>query len=123
MQDSLLFVVKKSYYNLRDYIFSFIPLEVSVKNACEVTNKFVPDIELVGLTAQEVDRIKKKKFIEPLFLLDLVKAKEDEFAFSTTPVSFVNMIVHLFEKPLEDVAKIPDLEPKILSDLYKAIKN
>lgn len=26
MQDSLLFVVKKSYFNLRDYIFSFIPL-------------------------------------------------------------------------------------------------
>jgi dynein heavy chain len=61
--------------------------------------------------------------VEPLFLLDLVKAKEDEFAFSTAPTSFVNMIVHLFEKPLDDLAKIPDLEPKILSDLYKAIKN
>jgi hypothetical protein len=45
-------------------------------------------------------------------LLDLVKAKEDEFAFSTAPTSFVNMIVHLFEKPLDDLAKIPDLEPK-----------
>lgn len=33
------------------------------------------------------------------------------------------MIVHLFEKPLEDVAKIPDLEPKIVSDLHKSIKN
>lgn len=78
---------------------------------------------MVGKTPQEIDKIKKKSYVEPLFLLDLVKAKEDEFAFSTAPVSFVNMIVHLFEKPLEDVAKIPDLEPKILSDLYKAIKN
>ena len=33
------------------------------------------------------------------------------------------MIRSLFEKPFEDLAKIPDLEPKILSDLYKAIKN
>lgn len=33
------------------------------------------------------------------------------------------MIKGLFEKPFEDLAKIPDLEPKILSDLYKAIKN
>jgi dynein heavy chain len=33
------------------------------------------------------------------------------------------MIRHLLEKPFEDLAKIPDLEPKILSDLYKAIKN
>jgi dynein heavy chain len=34
MQDSLLFVVKKSYYNLKDYIFSFIPIAVKVDNAC-----------------------------------------------------------------------------------------
>lgn len=33
------------------------------------------------------------------------------------------MVRGLFEKPFEDLAKIPDLEPKILSDLYKAIKN
>ena len=33
------------------------------------------------------------------------------------------MVKGLFEKPFEDLAKIPDLEPKILSDLYKAIKN
>lgn len=61
--------------------------------------------------------------MEPLFLIDLVKAKDDDFTYSTAPASFVNMIVHLFEKPLEDLAKIPDLEPKILSDLYKQLKN
>lgn len=123
MQDSLLFVVKKSYFNLRDYIFSFIPLEVKIENACDVTNSFVTEEELKKLSPAEAERLKKKRYVEPLFLLDLVKAKEDEFAFSTAPNSFVNMIVHLFEKPLDDLAKIPDLEPKILSDLYKAIKN
>lgn len=123
MQDSLLFVVKKSYFNLRDYIFSFIPVEVKVNNACEVVNAFVSEEELKGLSPAEVERINKRRYVEPLFLLDLVKAKEDEFTFSTAPISFVNMIVHLFEKPLDDLAKIPDLEPKILSDLYKAIKN
>lgn len=49
MQDSLLFVVKKSYYNLKDYIFSFIPLQVKVSDACEVVNVFVSDEELRGL--------------------------------------------------------------------------
>jgi dynein heavy chain len=49
--------------------------------------------------------------------------KDDDFGFSTNPDKFVNMIRALFEKPFEDLAKIPDLEPKILSDLYKAIKN
>jgi dynein heavy chain len=57
-------------------------------------------------------------------VLELIKAnKENKFSFSTQPQSFVNMIVHLFEKPLEDIAKIPDLEPKILSDLHKSTKN
>ncbi len=33
------------------------------------------------------------------------------------------MVINTFEKALEDIAKIPDLEPKILSDLYKSQKN
>ena len=33
------------------------------------------------------------------------------------------MIKNLFEKPFDDLGKIPDLEPKILSDLHKGIKN
>jgi len=33
------------------------------------------------------------------------------------------MIQSTFEKGLEEVSKIPDLEPKILSDLYKSLKN
>jgi len=28
----------------------------------------------------------------------------------------------IFEKGLEELGKIPDIEPKILSDLYKALK-
>jgi hypothetical protein len=30
------------------------------------------------------------------------------------------MVVGLLEKALDEVAKVPDLEPKILSDLYKS---
>ena len=52
-----------------------------------------------------------------------MKTKEDDFGFSVNPKNFVKMIKNLFEKPFEDLGKIPDLEPKILSDLYKAIKN
>ncbi len=33
------------------------------------------------------------------------------------------MIVNILEKGLEEIAKIPDIEPKILSDLYKSLKN
>lgn len=36
MQDSLLAVVRKSYYDLRDYIFSYIPVDVIIISASEV---------------------------------------------------------------------------------------
>ena len=29
------------------------------------------------------------------------------------------MMIQLFEKSLDEIAKVPDLEPKLLSDLYK----
>lgn len=32
-------------------------------------------------------------------------------------------MVNSFEKGLDEMAKIPDLEPKILADLYKSMKN
>jgi len=31
----------------------------------------------------------------------------------------VNVVLHVFDKALEELAKIPDLEPKIASNLYK----
>ena len=33
------------------------------------------------------------------------------------------MVIILMEKALEEMAKVPDLEPKILADLYKSQKN
>lgn len=33
------------------------------------------------------------------------------------------MVIAAIEKGLEEMSKIPDLEPKILSDLYKSTKN
>ena len=50
MQDSLLSVVRKSYYNLRDYIFSYIPVDVVIVNAAEVVNKFLREDQIEGLT-------------------------------------------------------------------------
>lgn len=35
---------------------------------------------------------------------------------------FVEVVQQAFNKGLEELSKIPDLEPKILSDLYKSTK-
>lgn len=48
---------------------------------------------------------------------------DEEFVYSTPPANFVKMTVSLMEKALEEISKVPDLEPKILSDLYKSQKN
>jgi len=58
---------------------------------------------------------KKKKAIFPLFTLEMLKTQNDEcFIYSTAPLNFVNMVISLFEKALDEISKIPDLEPKIL---------
>lgn len=94
-----------------------------MKNACEVINDVLTDEEKRTLSDLEQRRLLKQRRVEPLFFLDLVKTKDDDLGFSTKPENFVFMIKRLFEKPFDDLGKIPDLEPKILSDLYKAIKN
>jgi hypothetical protein len=43
MEDTVLTVVKKCYYEFKDYIFLNIPKKVIVKNACEVINEYLTD--------------------------------------------------------------------------------
>lgn len=35
-------------------------------------------------------------------------------------MNFVNVVLHAITKALGDMSKVPDLEPKILADLYKS---
>lgn len=48
---------------------------------------------------------------------------DEYFLYSTVPENFVSTLMLIFDKTLEEIAKIADLEPKILSDLYKSQKN
>lgn len=43
MEDTVLTVVKKCYYEFKDYIFLNIPKKVIVKNSCEVINEYLTD--------------------------------------------------------------------------------
>jgi hypothetical protein len=61
------------------------------------------------LSPDQKRKIIKKRRGEPLFFIDLVKTKDDDFGFSVNPKNFVKTIKNLFEKPFEDLAKIPDL--------------
>lgn len=52
MEDTVLTVVKKCYYEFRDYIFLNIPKKVTVINACEVVNEYLTDEEKRTLSAE-----------------------------------------------------------------------
>ena len=63
MQDSLLSVVKKSYYCLRDYIFSYIPVRVVITSASEVENRFMTEEQLLAIPEEQREFVRKQRDI------------------------------------------------------------
>jgi len=51
MQDTVLDVVRKCFYEFRDYIAASIPKRVIVKNSCEITNDYLTPSEAASLSA------------------------------------------------------------------------
>ncbi|EGR27865.1 hypothetical protein IMG5_187090 [Ichthyophthirius multifiliis] len=110
MQDTVYSLVKKCYIDMQDYILSFVPKNVIIRSPNDVENIFR-------------EGKKNQKDIIPLFLIDLVKTQNDQnFLYSTNPINFINMIIQCFEKTLDEISKIPDLEPKIVQELHKSAK-
>lgn len=96
MQDTVLAVVRKSYHDFRDYLLKNIPKKVTVLNACEVHNHYLTDDEQKTLDQEDKKKLIKQRKAEPLFFVDLVKTKDDDFGFSVNPKNFVKMIRNLF---------------------------
>ncbi|CAD8156782.1 unnamed protein product [Paramecium pentaurelia] len=102
MQDTVQSLVENNYKRFVNYLKQFIPDEVNVDDPSNIINKF----KTVG--------------VKPIFTIDMIKTNDDkEFLYSTSPINFVNMIIQLFDKTLDEITKVPDLEPKLLTDLYK----
>ena len=47
-------------------------------------------------------------------------SSDDGFLYSSNINSFESTILSVFEKTLEEMQKITDIEPKILQDLYRS---
>ncbi|KAL4440889.1 hypothetical protein ABPG74_009302 [Tetrahymena malaccensis] len=107
MQDTVTSLVQRNYNDYRDMILSFIPSKVIVHDTSNVENVFPEHVD-------------EKKRTRALFQLDLKTQNDEIFIYSPkNPEVFVNVVLHVFDKALEELAKIPDLEPKIASNLYK----
>lgn len=46
-----------------------------------------------------------------------------DFVYSTPPENFISTLLTMYDKCVEEGNKIPDIEPFILSDLFKSNKN
>lgn len=111
MQDALYTMIHRSLFDFREYLMSFIPDQVIIEGQSSVQNIF---------TRKVPDRFKANAG-NTLIKIDLVRtANMNEFNYMTRPAKIVEEVLGLVSKGLEEMEKIPDLEPKILESLFKA---
>lgn len=57
-------------------------------------------------------------------MIDLIRStQEDEFAYSTAPKNFANTIMMVFDRALEELQKMPDIEPKLMTEVFKGSRS
>jgi dynein heavy chain len=106
MQDCLKELLRASLTEFVESFRSALPETVTVVSQNKVDNGFG-----------------QAEPMPPLLSLDLVQVvNKEEFNYLFRPDRIVADILELFEKVVEELKKIPDLEPKILESLHKAKK-
>ena len=106
MQDVLRVLIKDSYESYCETLISFLPQSVEIRAPNDVINHFAENPK---------DPFKKER--HPLFVVDMIKGAKDEFMYTVQrPKYFVEQLLHIFDRTLEELARIPDLEPKVMSD-------
>ncbi len=121
IQDSILNVSQKTFQNYDKYIRNYIPVQVIINGPDDVVNIFVDGFQL---SSKNPDSFYDPKAIKPLFTLELLKSiNEDNFCYSSMIKNFTNTILMIFNKALEDLAKIPDLEPKLMKEIFKGTRS
>jgi dynein heavy chain, axonemal len=88
-----------------EFLRNYTPVEVLIESAQKVKNIYPSQDELSPL---------------PLFAIDILKStSEEEFVFSTNPKNFVNAVLSQFDRIIEDITKVPDIEARVLIEVYK----
>jgi dynein heavy chain len=142
MQDVVLTMCKDSVKEFVAFILSFCPLETKIVSTREVHNKFdkklltsedsdyeekpfqdVPAAERDDWQSTAVwlhELFDKNKDPEPLFVLDLILKPGNLIpTYSTAPEDVVTKVLGVFDDGIEALQQIPQLEPILLSRLFK----
>lgn len=122
MQDTLLFLTKRSVKGFVSSLLRYIPYETKVTDALNVKN-FFKAIEEADYSAGDVVQGKVDEILKeppPLFLIDLMlKGGSKLPVYNMDPEDIVTAIQTIFDNGIKALQEIPELEPKILPHLFK----
>lgn len=142
MQDAVLTMCKESVKEFVDFVLTFCPTDTRIVSTREVHNTFnkrmltAEDSDFEEKPYQDVPASKrddwqttavwlhqlfdKNKDPEPLFVLDLIlKPGHLIPTYSTNPEDVVTKVMGVFDDGVEILQQIPQLEPILLSRLFK----
>lgn len=111
MQDTLLYMTKKSVEKFVDAVFAFLPKGVQVLDSNTVKNTFFSEEQLKEDTGLKPPI--------PLFSIDLMLNEASMPAYSTVPADIVTTIMLIFDNGLKALQEISQPEQKLLPHLFK----
>jgi hypothetical protein len=108
MEDAVRDMAKNSFNRLFNFISDFIPTKIEVISIYDVKNYYA-DGTVISTG------VKNTTYHAPLFETDLMRAFDDTgFSFTTGINSFVVVIMNVFNRMIEEVNRVPEVEQKIL---------
>jgi dynein heavy chain len=110
----------KSFNKFYEHIVSYIPDEVEIVSINEVKNFYGEKVITTTKTSSAQD---SDEFV-PLFETDLMRALDDSsFNFATGINNFTNIIMNIFNRMAEEINKIPEVEQKLMLEVFKKEKS
>ena len=120
METALREMSVKSFSKFYEHIVSYIPDEVEIASINEVKNFYGEKVIITTKTSSVED---SDEFV-PLFETDLMRALDDSsFNFATGINNFTNIIMNIFNRMAEEINKIPEVEQKLMLEVFKKEKS
>jgi dynein heavy chain len=120
METALREMSVNSFNKFYEHIISYIPDEVEIVSINEVKNFYGEKV----ITTTKTSSVEDSDEFVPLFETDLMRALDDSsFNFATGINNFTNIIMNIFNRMAEEINKIPEVEQKLMLEVFKKEKS
>ncbi len=112
MQETLLCLFEKSFHKYVNTLRRFVPKTCTVIAPAQIQNEYEP---------WQLDSLGHEPF--PLFTVELMAAgKPEEMpTYSQDPKKLVEMAQVLYDRGIDEMQQLPQVEPKVMQDLFKGV--